>query len=47
MFNNNEDMAVLCYMSRYVTKKAYRTKKCEECQLFIIGEDKIELEICE
>ena len=47
MLNNNKDMAVICYMSGYATDKAYGTKKCEECKMFIMSEDKIELEIGE
>ena len=39
-------MVVLCYISRYAAKKAYRIKKFEECLLFM-SEDKIELEIGE
>ena len=40
-------MAVLCYISGYVAKKAYGTKKCEECKAFVMSEDTIQLEIDE
>ena len=47
MLNNNEDMAVLYYIFGYVPNKAYYSKKYEECQLFLISEDKIVFEINE
>ena len=43
MLNNNEDMAVLCYISGYIPDKAYKSKKYEDCQLFLKSKDKIVL----
>ena len=34
-------MTILCYIYGYVAKKAYISKKCEECKAFLISEDTI------
>ena len=47
MLNTNDDIAVLCYLSGYVAKKAYGSKICEECKAFVMSEDTIQLEIDE
>ena len=38
-------MVILCYISVYVPNKAYKSKKYKECQLFLISEVKIILEL--